>query len=292
MTIDTMTEATRSAQTTVELAASPETVWRALTDPTEIVRWFALSAQVEARRGGTVTWRWQDRYVWPSRIEIWEPLRHLRLAYVQESATEPKAPRPVPPASTSGYELVIDFQLESVGGATVLRLVHSGFGRDSSWDDEYEGVRRGWIVELASLKHYVERHLGEPRKVLWLFVRTGLTAANAWARLVGGPADTTHLVRDSGAGMTVQAGAEAEADVVVVRRDPGGDLVARVPSWNDGLLRVSFDPAPGGTIAGVFISLYGAEAPFASAPPERDHLLDIMRRAFPEHSSECVVMES
>ena len=292
MSTDTMPEVARSTQTTVEIAAAPETVWRALTDPTELVRWFALSAEVEPRSGGTVIWRWQDMYVWPSRIEIWEPLRQLRLAYVQASAADPKLPGQSDAAAKSGYELVMDFRLEPVGGATVLRLVHSGFGRDSSWDDEYDGVRRGWIVELASLKHYLERHLGEQRSALWVFARTGLTAASAWARLVGGPDDTTHFVRASGADMTMRARAEVETPVVVMRRDPGGDIVACVPSWNDALLRISFDPARGGVTAGVFVSLYGAPSAFDSAPPTRDDLVEVMRRAFPEEAEEIVVMES
>jgi len=289
MSTDTASRSTRSAQTTVEIASSPDAVWRALTDPTELVRWFALSASVEPRTGGTMTWRWEDMYVWPSRIEIWEPLRHLRLAYVQESPTAARLPAP---EVKSGYELVVDFQLEAAGDGTVLRLVHSGFGRDSSWDDEYDGVRRGWIVELASLKHYLERHLGAKRKVLWVFVRTSLTAANAWARLVGGPADTDHLVCDSAAGMTVQASPATATPVVVIRSDPAGDIVARVPSWNDALLRVSLDPAPGGRIAGVFISLYGDASASESAPPTRDDLVAVMRRAFYDEDGEIVVMES
>jgi uncharacterized protein YndB with AHSA1/START domain len=292
MSTDTMPRSARSTQTAVEIAAPPETVWRALTDPTEIVRWFALSAEVEPRIGGTVTWRWQDTYVWPSRIEIWEPARHLRLAYMQLTAADAKSPRPAAAEVKSAYELVMDFQLEAVGGATALRLVHSGFGRDSSWDDEYDGVRRGWIVELASLKHYVERHLGEKRRVLWVFVRTGLTAANAWARLVGGPGDTTHFVRDSAAGTTVHPRAQLETPVVVIRDDPGADIVACVPSWNDSLLRVSLYRTQGRTTADVFISLYGAPSAFGTAPPTRDDLVDIMRRAFPEQSSELVVMGS
>ena len=289
MSADTMRVSTRSTQATLEIAAQPDVVWRALTDPTEIVRWFSLTAEVEDHPGGTITWRWEDMYVWPNRIEIWEPLRHLRLAYVQESATAPRLPAT---EVRSGHELVVDFHLESVGGGTMLRLVHSGFGRDASWDNEFDGVRRGWIVELASLKHYVERHLGEKRRVLWVFVRTSLTAANAWARLVGGPEDRTHLVCDTSWGMTVQTRTHAETPVTVVRKDNAGDIVARVPSWNDALLRVSLDPVPGGMIAGVFVSLYGDAVTFVSAPPTRDQLVDVMRRAFPAESGEIVVMES
>ena len=90
--------------------------------------------------------------------------------------------------------------------------------------------------------------------------------------------------------MSVHAGAAA-TPVVLVRKDPMGDIVARVPSWNDALLRLSLDPAQGGVTASVFISLYGDDSAFAAAPTQAA-LVEVVRRAFPEQSSELVVLES
>ncbi len=36
-------------------------------------------------------------------------------------------------------------------GDTVVRLVNSGFLDGAEWDDEYEGVRSGWVNALAVL---------------------------------------------------------------------------------------------------------------------------------------------
>ena len=85
--------------------------------------------------------------VWDSQIEVWEPGRHLRTTY------------PLPGAEGRGeaIELAVDYYLEARGGGTYLRLVHSGFGPQSEWDEEYDGVRRGWQYELRSLRHYLER---------------------------------------------------------------------------------------------------------------------------------------
>jgi hypothetical protein len=35
----------------------------------------------------------------------------------------------------------VDYFIESRGGTTVLRLVHSGFGRGANWDAEYDATR-------------------------------------------------------------------------------------------------------------------------------------------------------
>jgi len=36
-----------------------------------------------------------------------------------------------------------------------------------------------------------------------------------------------------------------EVDLLPVRLDPPGDLVARIPAWNDAMLRIWCDPQPG-----------------------------------------------
>jgi hypothetical protein len=41
-------------------------------------------------------------------------------------------------------------------GVTRLRLVHSGFGPGSAWDDEFEGSKTGWAEFLKKLKEILE----------------------------------------------------------------------------------------------------------------------------------------
>ena len=64
----------------------------------------------------------------------------------------------------------------------MLRLVHSGFGA-SDWNDEYDGVRRGWQFELRSLSHYLRHKRGLPRRVAWVRAPIDMPYPEAWDRL-------------------------------------------------------------------------------------------------------------
>ena len=42
----------------LEIAASPEQVWKAITDAGELANWFPFDARVEAGEGGSITYSW------------------------------------------------------------------------------------------------------------------------------------------------------------------------------------------------------------------------------------------
>jgi uncharacterized protein YndB with AHSA1/START domain len=44
----------------VTVAAPPDVVWDALTDPAELAEWFGADAEVDLRVGGAVWFRWPD----------------------------------------------------------------------------------------------------------------------------------------------------------------------------------------------------------------------------------------
>ena len=71
---------TRSAEYDITIAASVDAVWRALTDPRELERWFPLTARMEPGAGGWFELRWgvvDEGDDWP--ILVWEPLRRLQI---------------------------------------------------------------------------------------------------------------------------------------------------------------------------------------------------------------------
>ncbi len=80
--------------------------------------------------------------------------------------------------------MVMDFHLEAWGGKTLLRIVHSGFSVGAAWDDEYDGVGRGWETEFASMRHHLENHRGTPRRVAWSWVPLSVSYEEAWKRLM------------------------------------------------------------------------------------------------------------
>jgi uncharacterized protein YndB with AHSA1/START domain len=282
--------ATRSAETGLEIKAPVDAVWSALTEAPEIVRWFALEADVTPGAGGSVVWRWADAYRWQTRIEIWEPARRLALTYNQTKNSDHRDLGG--PAETAGHEMVVDFQIASHAGGTWLRCVHSGFGRDASWDDELEGVRRGWLAELESLRHYLEHHRGKERRSWWAFVRPSLPAIEAWRALAPRASTGEGLIATDTLGSIQLAVPGLEADLMPVRLDPPGDLVARIPAWNDAMLRIWCDPQPGnGSMISLFLSHYGNRIP-QEEEAARARLLGALTSALGVRVEDATVLEA
>jgi uncharacterized protein YndB with AHSA1/START domain len=165
----------REFETRIDLAAPKDAVWKALTDAEELRRWFAPVASVEAEVGGEIVWEWNAHHRWPQRVEILEPGVRLKTRY--DSAVDDGKGGKKP--------LYIDFILEGTGGTTSLRVVQSGFGSEAGFDSEYDGISRGWPVELRSLRLYLEQHAGADRVVAWSTRNLDLDAAEAWQRLAG-----------------------------------------------------------------------------------------------------------
>ena len=55
---NTMTDQRRAFDFSLDLDATPDEVWRTLTEAEELVRWFPLEARVTPGRGGTMFWSW------------------------------------------------------------------------------------------------------------------------------------------------------------------------------------------------------------------------------------------
>ncbi|HUR94134.1 MAG TPA: SRPBCC domain-containing protein, partial [Gemmatimonadales bacterium] len=216
------------AVVSVEVPAPPDVVWRTLTEAEELTRWFPLSTQVASGVGSSVWLVWDEQAPWKMEIELWEPPRHLRWVEHKQDARG----RPV--------QLAADFYLEAKGGATVLRVVHSGFGRGAEWDEEYEGVRKGWGYELRALRHYVRHHFGQDRTVAWARVVTPLSAAETHRRVMGAgglvqQGTVAGLVEGDPYRIVAASGEPLEG--TVVRHLPELEFSATVDNWNRALLR-------------------------------------------------------
>lgn len=170
----------RSHETRVTIASPVEEVWRALTEAEQIQRWFAPKMRVEPGVGGTHVAHWGPGLEWKTTIEVWEPNRRLRLVETRDRVMSSSAVEEV----LEPCRLVQDYFLESEGGVTVLRLVHSGFGSSEGWDREYEGTRGGWAACFLRLKHVVELHGNDPvHNVILTAQCDGMDYATGIARL-------------------------------------------------------------------------------------------------------------
>jgi len=218
----------RTIEMSLEIAASPEAVWRALTDAKELARWFPLNADIEPRVGGRYWMSWEGEFEAESRIEIFEPERHLRTTW------------PMTKDDGRPTELSVDYHLEDRGGQTTLRLVHSGFGRGAAWDEEYDGINTGWAFELRSLRLYLERHPGRDRHAIFLVgPKTGLTGAEVWERVLRdgfGAPDPKGL--SEGDRYTFPAGEGQSFSGRVLDCQPPRQLAGTVDELEDGIFRV------------------------------------------------------
>jgi uncharacterized protein YndB with AHSA1/START domain len=227
---------TRAIERTVEIDAPLEAVWKALSEGEELAKWFPLEARVTPGVGGEIWMSWPGM-AFAAPISVWEPGKRLQ---TQDSG---------------GAQLMsVDWFLEAKGGKTLLRLVHSGFGADAAWDDQYDDTARGWTVFVGNLVHYLERHRGSAVRQIVIPVPIEIAVDEAWTRFLGprGIAlDTAGLAVGSRYATTAATGDRLEGalDLLLAPRAFGGTVAA----WNDALLRMEFQGCGPGKVQCWFV---------------------------------------
>jgi len=166
---------TRDIHLSVELDASPEDVFRAVTDGTELAKWLAPGARVTAPEGGNkgkIWISWGEGMSVEHEIDIFEAPKRMRHPSGENGET--KAP------------LYADWSVEARdGGKATLRLVHSGFSVGADWDDEYEAHARGWKLMLQNLVRYFARHAHEPAVHIPFMSKVESPHGAIWKTLLG-----------------------------------------------------------------------------------------------------------
>lgn len=149
-----MTDGTRGYAHRVDINASVEAVWRALTEPAMLAQWYSPEARIDAREGGVYNAR-HGELEREAHIDVYLPPRRLRLIYM-----------PLPGMPDDGTVLVEDFLLDraptaarqqGVAIVTVLRLMGSGVPEGPDWHPTYVALRRGWERALPRLKILLEK---------------------------------------------------------------------------------------------------------------------------------------
>ena len=254
----------RAFDMSIDIKASTDDVWRALTEASELVRWFPLEARVVPGEGGSMYWGWGDGWGGESTIAAWEPHRHLKLIETRQGFDADGTPLNRP---GQDRELVVEVSLETHAGATRVRLVHSGFGHGADWDDELDGVSAGWQTELRMLRHYLERHRGRDRVIGWTKATSDLSPAQVWSRLLS-PAG---LVFDGSVAVPREderyslslLGERFEGLVALSIPD---DFMGYVENMHDGTLRVGTYRGGGRTgVMVILISYDASDAPRVKA---------------------------
>jgi uncharacterized protein YndB with AHSA1/START domain len=212
----------------VEIEASPQEVWDALTTGDQLDGWFiGAPNEVEPRLGGKIRQAFGGEVV-ESTITAWDPPH--RLANGGE-------------AGPDGVAHAFEFTLEGRSGTTTVRLVHSGFLGDD-WEAEYEALGEGDPMYLHQLAEYVRYFRGRHVAVVEHF-EPGITdrevAMSTLRRALGlgGTASVGDKVRFEVAGLAPVAGAVdfVSPSIIGLRAD-------------DALYRFMFSPMGGGLYMG------------------------------------------
>lgn len=252
-------------------------VWQAIADAHTITRWFSTRADVDLRPGGRYEISWDGRWQWNMQVDAVEPGRRLRVVDRQARPFDAEGR----PTSGTPVELLLEFLLESRGGGTTLRLVHSGFGHGAAWDDEIDGVSHGWKTELRVLRTFLARSRGR-RTLVWPRVTTSAAPADAWRALAEPGAFVSKAIpRDLGEGdaLTVSLTTGDAVAGRVAYAHPGRGFMLDTDQFGGGVFRMFVDRAAGETLINVLLNVWDAPEPETSAFGER--LAAALRRALP-----------
>lgn len=121
----------------VDIKAPPETVFRALTRPSDLDRWMTAKSAVDPVVGGRMSFGWGTE----GPVRILSIVPNEKLSYSWEHANDP--------------ETLVTWTIEAPNGAkaaTRLTLVHSGFG-----ERDTEDFRTGWLKHVVWMKALLER---------------------------------------------------------------------------------------------------------------------------------------
>src|SRR5919198_1306791 len=121
----------------LDLRATPERVWQALTDDEELGSWFGHRARLDLRPGGLGWFEWEGHGRFPVRIDRLEPPTRLVWSWGDIGDLE-----------LTGHANQVEWRLEPLpSGGTRLHLRETGFVDEAArWRNT-----EGWLTELAQL---------------------------------------------------------------------------------------------------------------------------------------------
>ena len=214
----------RSVHVEVEVAGTPEEVWKAIATGPGISAWF-VPAKVEGRVGGAIALDFGGGMVSSAKITAWQPPHRL----VAEDETWLQGG---PPVAT-------EWSVEAKkGGTCIVRVVHSLFASTDDWDGQLESTESGWPGYFRVLRHYLAHHAGEAAASFVLMAPVADGADTTWDRL-----SSALGARAPRIGQAIRA--EAQAGAVIAGTVQAVDDVPQ----GKGVMIVVNTPAPGVVLA-------------------------------------------
>jgi len=130
----------------VSLSVSPEAVWNALTKP-EQVRAYHLAPlyRIELKVGGDILYGTDEKVLISGTIM--ECLENSRLVHTFRFGPESGS------GTCEDGDTVVRYEIREEGGATILRVTHTGFKEENP---TYANIVGGWPFIFGQLKVFLE----------------------------------------------------------------------------------------------------------------------------------------
>jgi uncharacterized protein YndB with AHSA1/START domain len=144
-------EDTFSVRRTIRIAAPIQKVWRAVTEPDLISRWFGRTVLDGSGPGAEGTMTFPDYGAVPIRVEAMDAPHSVSYRWGNDDAAG-RLPDSVDEATST----VFIFTLEATTDGTQLTVVETGFDRTSDPAANLRAHGEGWVSELDKLVALLE----------------------------------------------------------------------------------------------------------------------------------------
>lgn len=162
----------RSVEVETEVPGTPEEVWQAIATGPGISAWF-VPTKLEEREGGAIVLDFGPGMESEAVITTWDPPRR----FVAESKEQMG-----PGSPTVADEWTVEAKS---GGTCRVRVVHSWFASTDDWDNQFEGVEKGWPAFFRILRIYLAHFRGQPSEVIALLAMSSESKSAVWDKLLG-----------------------------------------------------------------------------------------------------------
>jgi uncharacterized protein YndB with AHSA1/START domain len=130
------------------IEAPIDVVWRVVTEPDQMTRWFSSEAALDGRSEGEGRLKFESGQTYTLQVEAFDPPRRFAYRWLHGEGTRARPEN----------SMLVEFTLQAERGHTRLRVVESGFDK-VDWADEAkakyaEEHSRGWQSCLERLRDY------------------------------------------------------------------------------------------------------------------------------------------
>jgi len=119
--------------------APPGAVFKALTKPKKLVKWFLKAGKIKPEEGSSYTFTWKDGTSHTGKVEKVADNKMLVLTWPDK-------------VNDQIYETKVSFALTKKGKGTLLVLEHTGFKEGADWVLLYGAIQAGWAYYMTNLK--------------------------------------------------------------------------------------------------------------------------------------------